>query len=80
MSNHHQGVQIATINLQPNPSTSSHLNSMSGAMTATTNYNNSALSSNSMSVHDHNSVKSSHALQATLDLIVNNMASMQSQL
>ncbi len=49
---------------------------MSGTVTATTNYNNSALSSDSMNVHDHNSNRSSHALQATLNLTLNNMTSM----
>ncbi len=75
-----RGVQATTINLQPSQPKSSHVKSMSGAMTATTNYNNSALSNDNMSVHDHNSDKSNHALQATLHLIVNDMGSMQSQL
>ncbi len=72
------GVQAATVNLKPSQPKSSHLNSMIGTVIATTNYNNSTTSSDSISVHDGNS--DSHSLQTILDLIVNNMASMQSQL
>ncbi len=88
VSFHHQGagvgagwgkVQAATINLQPIQPKLDHLNSMSGTVTATTNYNNSVISNDNVSVHDHNSDRSSHALQATLNLIVNNTA-FQSQL